>query len=114
MGYGKRIPPSRMSEVAMEGRAVREHADGSTIEIRVRPASSRHGVEGLRDGRVVICVHSLPEKGKANREALKLLAQALGIPSSRIELLRGHTARNKTVLARGITPSETRARLQIT
>lgn len=92
--------------------AIKEHAEGSTIEVKVHTSSSRRGVEGVSGGRVTLSVQSPPEKGKANKEALKVLSEALGIPPSRLEVLRGLSSRNKTVLARDLSPSESRTLLQ--
>ncbi|MDD3718594.1 MAG: DUF167 family protein [Actinomycetota bacterium] len=86
------------------GAAISEHRYGTIIEIKVYPSSSRHGTGVVSAGRIPVFVHSAPEKGKANREALKVLSEALGIPVSRMEVIRGMTTRNKTVLARGISP----------
>ncbi len=91
--------------------AVREHAAGSLIYIKVRPGSSRQGLEGTSGGRVVVCVHSPAEKGKANRDVLKVLAEALDLPASRLEIVKGTSSRHKTVLARGLAPGTARARL---
>lgn len=92
--------------------AIKEHAEGSTIEVKVHTSSSRRGVEGVSGGRVTLSVHSPPEKGKANRESLQVLSEALGIPPSRLEVLRGLSSRNKTVLAHDLSPSEARNLLQ--
>ena len=81
------------------------------MEIRVRPGSSRREVAGMAAGRIVVCVHSPPEKGRASREALQVLAEALGLPPSRLEVVRGNQSRNKTVLARGLSLPEVRERL---
>ena len=90
---------------------VREHADGSLIYVKVRPGSSRQGVEGMSADRLVACVHSPPEKGKANREVLKLLSDILDLPLSRLEIVKGSSSRHKVVLARGLSPDTTRSRL---
>ncbi|MEW6554976.1 MAG: DUF167 domain-containing protein [Actinomycetota bacterium] len=90
---------------------VRGHPDGSVVDIRVRPSSSRRGLEGLVEGRLTVCVHSPPEKGKANKEALKVLSEALGISPSRIEVLGGQSSRSKTVLVRDLSPAAVRERL---
>jgi len=37
----------------------------------------------------------VPEGGKANSAVVKLLSKALGVPKTRIILLRGGTGRNK-------------------
>lgn len=79
--------------------------------MRVRPGSSRSGPVEVREGRLVLSLHAPPEKGKANREALRLLARMLGKAVSEMELVRGATSRNKTVLVRGISLEEVEARL---
>lgn len=84
------------------------------IAIKVLPSSSRSGVEGIRDDRVVVSVHSPPHKGKANQEALKVLARVFGVPPSRLEVSRGHASRNKTIVVYGITPSQALACLKQT
>lgn len=76
--------------------------EGVVLKIRLRPSSSRQGIVGVQDDRLLISVHSPPEKGKANREALKVLARHLGVPASRLEITSGLASRLKTVLARGL------------
>lgn len=69
-------------------------APGTEIVVRVTPKASRNKV--LRDGGGVrVYVTVVPEGGKANAAVVKLLAKALGVPKSRLELLRGATARDK-------------------
>jgi len=48
-----------------------------------------------------VYVTVVPEDGKANAAVLKLLAKALGVPKSRLEIVRGHTARDKVVRVTG-------------
>ena len=73
-------------------------ADGRVFSVRVTPKASRNqiraGEEGVTDLRV--SVTSVPEGGKANAEVIRLLAKALGVPKSRLELLRGATGREKS------------------
>ena len=42
-------------------------------------------------------VRAKPDDGKANRAVLELLADALGVGVSRLDLLRGATGRDKLV-----------------
>jgi uncharacterized protein YggU (UPF0235/DUF167 family) len=44
-----------------------------------------------------------PEKGKANLELIKLLANRLKISPNQIELIAGHSSRDKYLLITGIT-----------
>jgi uncharacterized protein (TIGR00251 family) len=76
--------------------------DGALLDVRLRPASSRSALLGVQDGRLVIAVHSPPQQGRANREALRLLSRLVRVPPSRMEIISGQNSRNKTVLVRGV------------
>ena len=67
---------------------------GTRIEVRVTPKAAKNHIF-LRDGQVHIQVTAAPESGKANVAVLKLLAKAVGIPKSRLTLVRGQTTRTK-------------------
>jgi uncharacterized protein (TIGR00251 family) len=67
---------------------------GVEIAVRVSPRAARDSVE-LEEGRLAIRVTAAPVKGKANAAVLKLLARALGVPKSRLTLIRGQTGRDK-------------------
>ncbi|HHL21204.1 MAG TPA: DUF167 domain-containing protein [Aliiroseovarius sp.] len=67
---------------------------GATLAVRVTPKAARNRVEEAEGGlRVHVTV--VPEDGKANKAVVKLLAHALGVPKSRLELIRGATSRDK-------------------
>lgn len=85
---------------------LRWSTDGALLSLRVRPASSRSAVLGVQDGRLVVAVNATPQRGRANREALRVLSRLLRVPSSRMEIVSGELSRNKTVLIRGIGESE--------
>ena len=67
---------------------------GRFIEVRVTPNASREQVT-LDGDRFLIRVTCPPEDGKANKAVTQLLAKALGLPPSRLTLVRGHTGRDK-------------------
>ena len=52
---------------------IKERGNDVTIEIKVYPGSSRKEVRFREDEKPALFVHSPPEKGKANKEAIKLL-----------------------------------------
>lgn len=77
--------------------AIRALADGEgRLALRVTPGARSESV-ALAEGQVAIKVRAKPEDGKANAAVLALLAGALGLPASRITLLRGATGRDKLV-----------------
>ncbi len=67
---------------------------GSRVEVRVTPRASRNFVV-LRDDRIAIGVTVVAEGGKANAATRELLAKAMGVPKSRLTLIRGAKARDK-------------------
>jgi len=78
---------------------VRAHAGGRKNE--VRPAAAV----------LKVSVTAAPEKGKANKAIITLLADSLGLKRSQIELLAGETSPQKRFLIRDITPAELTERL---
>jgi hypothetical protein len=52
---------------------------------------------GEQDGVLVVRVNAPPVEGKANKAVCKLLAKHYGVPPSRVEIVRGHNARDKVV-----------------
>jgi uncharacterized protein YggU (UPF0235/DUF167 family) len=53
-----------------------------------------------------------PDGGQANRAVTDLLAAALGVPRSGVELVRGARARDKFFRVRGLDAAGIRARLR--
>jgi uncharacterized protein len=88
---------------------VREKEGAVLVSLRVRPRS-RPGLS-LTEGGLVVAVASVPEKGRATEEARRALAEALGVPSSAIELRSGATARRKVFAVTGVEAVEARQRI---
>jgi hypothetical protein len=66
---------------------------GASFALRVTPKARRTALEDGDPIRVWVTV--APEDGKANVAVRKLLAKALGVAPSRLELVRGATSRDK-------------------
>jgi len=56
-------------------------------------------------------VTQAPEKGKANKAILELLAETLGLRKNQLELLAGETSSQKKFLVREITAEELAQRI---
>ena len=84
---------------------------GTRVRVHVQPKSSRNQVVGYRGGTLRLRVTAPPEGGQANEAVVSLLAQALDIAKSRIEIVRGHAARDKMVVV-WMAPEEVRRRLE--
>lgn len=85
--------------------------DGATVRVRVSPGASRDRILGPHGDALKISVRQPPEKGRANREVERLLADAIGARPRDVEVVAGLTARNKTVLFRGWDAATVRAKL---
>ena len=77
---------------------------GLGIECHVTPSAAEDRITGLverGDGvvRIGVRVRAVPDKGAANRAVIALVAKAVGIPKSALNLHAGATARTKTIRA---------------
>jgi uncharacterized protein YggU (UPF0235/DUF167 family) len=74
---------------------VRALVDGEgRLAVRVTPGARSEALE-LAEGRLHARVRAKPEDGKATEAVRLLIAAALGIAPSRVDLLRGATSREK-------------------
>jgi uncharacterized protein (TIGR00251 family) len=72
------------------------------LPIRVTPRSAKPGIGGWRadaDGReeLEVRVAEAPAEGAANEAAIRLLAKALGVSRSEVEIVAGAASRHKRV-----------------
>lgn len=66
------------------------------VVVRVKPGSRKGPiVETGPDGELTIYVREPAVDGKANAAVTRLLADHLGLPKSRVELVSGATSRHK-------------------
>ncbi|AUJ63089.1 hypothetical protein B9057_01555 [Aestuarium zhoushanense] len=68
--------------------------EGAEIAVRVTPKASRDRIL-VEDDAIRVYVTTVPEDGKANKAVVKLLSKALGVPKTRLDLIRGATSRDK-------------------
>lgn len=83
--------------------ALSQHAEGVVLPVRAQPRARKSAVTGLQAGALKVSVTAPPEDGKANAALVKVLAAALDLRRSHIELLSGATARDKKFLLRGVS-----------
>ena len=85
--------------------AAKYDGDGILICVRVHPRASRNKVEDVINGHLRIRTTAPPDAGKANKSVIKLLAEYLGVPKSRVSLRRGPASRSKVFHVEGpVTP----------
>ena len=84
----------------------------ATITVRVNSRASRRGVQRGPGGRLIVRVQAAPENGRANDEAEKTLAHALGVPRSAVSLRAGARSRLKVFEVEGLSSEELAERVQ--
>ncbi len=71
---------------------------GSALAVRVTPRASRNEVvEVSSDGTVRVRITAAPVDGEANAKLVAFLAEVLNVPKSRLEIVAGHTGRDKLI-----------------
>ncbi len=71
---------------------------GAAIAVRVTPRASRNQIVGmLNDGTIKIHLASDPSDDLANVELVDYLAEVLGVPKARLEIVAGESGRDKLV-----------------
>lgn len=81
------------------------------ISLLVYSNAARNEVLGLTRGILRVKVTAPPIKGKANRELIAFLSQLLDVSKSSINIIKGHTSRNKLVAINGLSQEEVTKRL---
>ena len=71
---------------------------GSALAVRITPRASRNQIVGvLDDGTIKVYLVSDPSEDELNTELLGYLADVLGVPKSRVEVVAGENGRDKLV-----------------
>lgn len=81
------------------------------LTVEVRPRAGRDEIAGWQGDRLRVRVAAPPADGAANEAVRTLLAERLRCARSRVEIVRGQTARTKIVRVVGLAPHEAAARL---
>lgn len=79
---------------------LKEKGHQCILLLYVQPGASKNEIVGPHGepSRLKVKVKAPPVDGEANLEAISFIAKTLGIPKSRVELVRGQTSRQKDLL----------------
>jgi uncharacterized protein (TIGR00251 family) len=93
--------------MAADGRLIMEipykkTKKGIEIEVRVEPRSSKKGVSGLLGNVVKVKLTAPPVDGAANEQLIEVISEATGLKKSAIRIIRGTSAKRKTLEIRGV------------
>jgi uncharacterized protein (TIGR00251 family) len=91
---------------------LQQQKDGVCLFVKVQPRASRNEITGSLGDELKIKVTAPPVDSAANQAVLRLLAEALGCPWNRLELVRGKTSPHKQIFVRGMTAAEVQTILE--
>lgn len=65
------------------------------ISVKVKANTSRERIEKIDDGNFIVWIMEKPVEGRANEAVAKALAEYFGIAKSNVNLIKGHTSKQK-------------------
>ena len=87
-----------MDSASKGGLSIRRHPEGIIFKVFVQPKSSKNIIVGLHGDALKIKLTAPPVDNAANAMCIKFLAKALRVSKSSLDIIAGHTGRNKQVL----------------
>ena len=91
---------------------VRREGEAVSLRVHLQPKASREGIIGEADGILKLRVTAPAVDGRANEACLRLLAKALDLPPSRLQIVSGQHARLKTIRIRSASADAIRGILR--
>ena len=74
-------------------------AEGIIVKLKIVPNSSKNDIV-LEDEFIKVKVTAQPIENKANKALLEFLSKKFKVPKTKIEILKGDTSKDKTILFR--------------
>lgn len=87
--------------------------EGIVLRIHVQPGAGRSAVVGRHGDALKVRVAAPPVEGRANEATRALLAEALGVPESDVELTSGQSSRSKRFRLNGLDAEEGEKRIRV-
>jgi len=81
-------------------------SEAVTLSVRIQPRASKNELVLMEDGGLKIRLTAPPVEGAANEALIRFLAETLSVSKSQIEIVAGHTSREKIVRVRGVAESD--------
>lgn len=86
-------------------------SDGIALNVIVKPGASSSSFVRIAEGRLTIRVSARAVEGAANEALIEFLARELNVKKGSVTLVRGATARQKTLSIKG-DPTQLAQRLE--
>lgn len=81
---------------------IREEKEGTVLKVRVQPRAAKNETAGLYEDALKLRLTAPPVDGEANEACRRFLAELFSVPRSRVEIVAGHTGRNKMIRISGL------------
>lgn len=76
---------------------IRKTNEGIIVNLRISPNAKKNEI--IKDGDIIkVKITALPIDGKANKAIVEFFAKNFKIPKTSIEILKGETSKEKTIL----------------
>jgi uncharacterized protein len=90
---------------------LRVQPDGVLLSVKLQPRASANEIGEALGNELRVKVTAPPVDAAANEALIKLLAQQLHCPRNRVDIVRGHTSRHKTLKLYDLKPEDVVAKL---
>ena len=87
---------------------IRPTATGVELDVRVIPRAKKTGLDGERDGAVLVRLAAPPVDDAANDALIRYLADTLHLPKHAVRILSGEHGRKKRVAIDGVSSDSVR------
>ncbi len=78
----------------------------ATLSLRIQPRASKNEIILMDNGGIKVRLTAPPVDGAANEALVKVLADRFSIAKSRVEIVSGHTGRDKIMRIHGISDAD--------
>lgn len=76
---------------------IRKTNEGIIVNLKISPNAKKNEI--IKDGDIIkVKITALPIDGKANKALVEFFAKIFKIPKTSIEILKGETSKEKTIL----------------
>jgi hypothetical protein len=77
-----------------------------TLSIRIQPRASKNEILRMEGGMLKVRLTAPPVDGAANEALVRFLADTLSIAKSQVEIVSGHTSRQKIIRIDGLNSED--------
>lgn len=81
---------------------LKEDSQGIVFKVKVQPRASKNEVAGVLGDALKVRITAPPVDGEANECCINFFAKLFKVAKKDVEIISGHTGRNKTILICGI------------